>query len=87
MSQNSHEFCAKISGDTEIKNNFGFEFRNRMMFGDIQTIQSDGGLVDMSFYIFNEKNFILHSMIDRLWIKYQKNKLNFFILLLFCLIL
>ena len=59
-------------------NNFslGFEFRNRMMFGDIQTIQSDGGLVDMSFYIFNEKNFILHSMIDRLWIKYQKNKLE-----------
>ena len=30
----------------------------------------------MSFYIFNEKNFILHSMIDRLWIKYQKNKLE-----------
>ena len=54
----------------------GFEFRNRMMFGDLQTIQSDGGLVDMSFYIFNEKNFILHSMIDRLWIKYQKNKLE-----------
>ena len=32
MSQNSREFCAKISGDTEIKNNFGFEFRNILLF-------------------------------------------------------
>ena len=77
-SQKIHLIHNRINLRGYYGNNFslGFEFRNRMMFGDIQTIQSDGGLVDMSFYIFNEKNFILHSMIDRLWIKYQKNKLE-----------
>ena len=77
-SQKIHLIHNRINLRGYYGNNFslGLEFRNRMMFGDIQTIQSDGGLVDMSFYIFNEKNFILHSMIDRLWIKYQKNKLE-----------
>ena len=32
MSQNNREFCAKISGDIEIKNNFGFELRNILLF-------------------------------------------------------
>lgn len=77
-SQKIHLIHNRINLRGYYGNNFslGFEFRNRMMFGDLQTIQSDNGLVDMSFYIFNEKNFILHSMIDRLWIKYQKNKLE-----------
>ena len=77
-SQKIHLIHNRINLRGYYGNNFslGLEFRNRMMFGDIQTIQSDGGLVDMSFYIFNEKNFILHSLIDRLWIKYQKNKLE-----------
>ena len=77
-SQKIHLIHNRINLRGYYGNNFslGFEFRNRMMFGDIQTIQSDGGLLDMSLYIFNEKNFILHSMIDRLWIKYQKNKLE-----------
>ena len=77
-SQKIHLIHNRINLRSYYGNNFslGFEFRNRIMFGDLQTIQSDNGLVDMSFYIFNEKNFILHSMIDRLWIKYQKNKLE-----------
>ena len=32
MSQNNSEFCAKIPGNIEINNNFGFEFRNILLF-------------------------------------------------------
>ena len=54
----------------------GFELRNRAMFGDLQPIQRDQGWVDMSFYVFEKPRFIFHTMIDRLWLKYQKNKLE-----------
>ena len=47
-----------------------------MMFGDLQTIQSDEGWVDMAFFIVNKPKFIFHSMVDRLWLKYQKDKLE-----------
>lgn len=52
----------------------GVELRNRIMFGDLQTIQSDQGWVDMSFYVLDKPKVIFHSMVDRLWLKYQKNK-------------
>jgi len=55
----------------------GLEIRNRVFFGDIPSIEGDNGLVNMSYYIVREDNFILNSMIDRLWLKYQINKIEF----------
>ena len=53
----------------------GLEIRNRV-FGDIPSIEGDNGLVNMSYYIVREDNFI-SLMIDRLWLKYQINKIEF----------
>ncbi len=55
----------------------GLEIRNRIFFGDIPTIEGDNGLINMSYYIVREDNFILNSMIDRLWVKYQIDKIEF----------
>ena len=54
----------------------GLEVRNRILFGDIPVIQSDLGLVDMSYFVIENSNFVFHSMIDRLWLKYQKDKIE-----------
>ena len=54
----------------------GLEFRNRMMFGENSYISSDDGLVDLSYFIVDNTNFKMHSMIDRFWLKYQKNKIE-----------
>jgi hypothetical protein len=54
----------------------GLEFRNRMIFGENSYISSDDGLVDLSFFIVDNTNFKMHSMIDRFWLKYQKNKIE-----------
>ena len=77
-SQNSQLIHNRVNIRGYFGNNLslGFEFRNRMMFGDLQTIQSDGGWVDMTFYIIEKPKFIFHSMIDRLWLRYQKDKLE-----------
>ena len=77
-SQNSHLIHNRINLKGYFGKNFslGFEFRNRMMFGSLQTIQSDEGWVDMAFFIVNKPKFIFHSMVDRLWLKYQKDKLE-----------
>ena len=52
----------------------GLEFRNRMMFGENSYISSDDGLLDLSHFIVDNTNFKMHSMIDRFWLKYQKNR-------------
>ena len=54
----------------------GLEFRNRMIFGENSYISSDDGLVDLSYFIVDNTNFKLHSMIDRFWLKYQKDKIE-----------
>ena len=54
----------------------GLEFRNRMIFGENSYISSDDGLVDLSHFIVDNTNFKLHSMIDRFWLKYQKDKIE-----------
>ena len=76
--QTSHLIHNRLNMRGYFGDNFtlGFELRNRAMFGDLQTIQRDQGLVDMSFYVFQKPKFIFHTMIDRLWLKYQKNKLE-----------
>ena len=42
----------------------GLEIRNRVFFGDIPSIEGDNGLVNMSYYIVREDNFILNSIIN-----------------------
>ena len=76
--QTSHLIHNRLNMRGYFGDNFtlGFELRNRAMFGDLQTIQKDQGWVDMSFYVFEKPKFIFHTMIDRLWLKYQKNKLE-----------
>lgn len=54
----------------------GLEVRNRIYFGDVPTIQGDEGLVNMAFYAVRESNFVFNSMIDRFWLKYQKEKIE-----------
>lgn len=57
----------------------GFELRNRLIIGDSPQLQDDNGLVDMSFNLINDKNIVFNTMIDRFWIKYQKEKLEIII--------
>ena len=78
QSQTSHLIHNRLNMRGYLGNNFtlGVELRNRVMFGDLQIIQRDQGWVDMSFYVFEKPKFIFHSMVDRLWLKYQKNKLE-----------
>ena len=47
-----------------------------MMFGENSYISSDDGLLDLSHFIVDNTNFKMHSMIDRFWLKYQKNKIE-----------
>ena len=37
---------------------------------------SDNGYVDLSHYFVNDSKFKIHSMIDRMWLKYQKEKIE-----------
>ncbi len=54
----------------------GLEFRNRIIFGENLTISKDKGLIDLSHFFVKNTNFKIHSMIDRMWLKYQKNKIE-----------
>tara|TARA_B100001564_G_scaffold123819_1_gene103345 strand:- start:909 stop:2081 length:1173 start_codon:yes stop_codon:yes gene_type:complete len=77
-SQSTHLIHNRLNMRGYFGNNLtlGIELRNRIMFGDLQPIQSDPGWIDMSFYVLDKPKLIFHSMVDRLWIKYQKNKLE-----------
>ena len=77
-SENNHLIHNRINMRGYFGNNLslGLEIRNRVFLGDIPTIQTDEGLIDMSYNIFREEKFVLHSMIDRFWLKYQKNKIE-----------
>ena len=54
----------------------GFELRNRMVYGDNINISNDAGIIDLSNFFIDKPKFKLHSMIDRFWFKYQKNKIE-----------
>lgn len=77
-SENNHLIHNRVNIRGYFGNNLslGLEIRNRVFLGDIPTIQTDEGLIDMSYNIFREEKFVLHSMIDRFWLKYQKDKIE-----------
>ena len=54
----------------------GFELRNRIIYGDNINISNDTGIIDLSNFFVDKPKFKLHSMIDRIWFKYQKNKIE-----------
>ena len=60
-----------------IKDNFsiGIELRNRILF-DEGVFNSDNGYFDLSHYFVNQPQFKIHSMIDRMWLKYQSDKIE-----------
>ena len=60
-----------------IKDNFsiGLELRNRILF-DVGEFNDDNGYFDLSHYYINNSKFKIHSMIDRMWLKYQKEKIE-----------
>ena len=54
----------------------GLELRSRMIYGDNINISNDTGIIDLSNFFVDKPKFKLHSMIDRMWFKYQKNKIE-----------
>ena len=77
-SENNHLIHNRINfrGYFGYNLSIGLELRNRVFFNDIPSIQGDDGLVNMSYFIVREDNFVFNSMIDRLWLKYQKDKIE-----------
>ena len=77
-SENNHLIHNRINFRGYFGDNLsiGLELRNRVFFNDIPSIQGDDGLVNMSYFIVREDNFVFNSMIDRLWLKYQKDKVE-----------
>ena len=77
-SENNHLIHNRINFRGYFGDNLsiGLELRNRDFFNDIPSIQGDDGLVNMSYFIVREDNFVFNSMIDRLWLKYQKDKIE-----------
>ena len=77
-SENNHLIHNRINFRGYFGDNLsiGLELRNRVFFNDIPSIQGDDGLLNMSYFIVREDNFVFNSMIDRLWLKYQKDKIE-----------
>ena len=77
-SENNHLIHNRINFRGYFGDNLsiGLELRNRVFFNDIPSIQGDDGLVNMSYFIVREDNFVFNSMVDRLWLKYQKDKIE-----------
>jgi hypothetical protein len=58
------------------------ELRNRFMYGDIlsrfpgynKTFESDGGVVQLTNNVIDEKSYLLNTAIDRLWLQYTSAK-------------
>ena len=75
--QTNHLIHNRINIRGYIRENFsiGLELRNRILF-DEGRFNSDNGYVDLSHYFVNDSKFKIHSMIDRMWLKYQKEKIE-----------
>ena len=76
-SQTNHLIHNRLNIRGYIQENFsiGLELRNRILF-DEGTFNTDDGYFDLSHYFINNSKFKLHSMIDRMWLKYQKEKIE-----------
>ena len=76
-SQTNHLIHNRLNIRGYIQENFsiGLELRNRILF-DEGEFNSDDGYVDLSHYFINDSKFKIHSMIDRMWLKYQKEKIE-----------
>jgi len=75
--QTNHLIHNRLNIRGYIQENFsiGLELRNRILF-DEGTFNTDDGYFDLSHYFINNSKFKLHSMIDRMWLKYQKEKIE-----------
>lgn len=75
--QTNHLIHNRINIRGYIRENFsiGLELRNRIL-SDEGRFNSDNGYVDLSHYFVNDSKFKMHSMIDRMWLKYQKEKIE-----------
>lgn len=79
-----HLIHNRINIKTYISNSFTarLDVRNRIFFGETvsdipfygQLIDVDNGEVDMSFLIVNERDVIVHSIIDRAYLDFSKGK-------------
>ena len=76
-SQTNHLIHNRINIRGYIQENFsiGLELRNRILF-DEGRFNSDNGYLDLSHHFVNDSKFKIHSMIDRMWLKYQKEKIE-----------
>ena len=77
-SQTNHLIHNRINFRGYLGDNFsiGLELRNRMFFGDEVRVPEPYGYVDLSHFFVNNPKFKMHSMIDRMWVKYQKEKIE-----------
>ena len=75
--QTNHLIHNRLNIRGYIQENFsiGLELRNRILF-DEGAFNTDNGYFDLSHYFINNSKFKLHSMIDRMWLKYQKEKIE-----------
>jgi len=75
--QTNHLIHNRLNIRGYIQENFsiGLELRNRILF-DEGAFNTDDGYFDLSHYFINNSKFKLHSMIDRMWLKYQKEKIE-----------
>ena len=75
--QKNHLIHNRLNIRGYIKDNFsiGLELRNRVLF-DEGRFNDDDGYFDLSHYFVNDSKFKIHSMIDRMWLKYQKEKIE-----------
>jgi len=75
--QKNHLIHNRLNIRGYIKDNFsiGLELRNRVLF-DEGRFNDDDGYFDLSHYFVNDSKFKIHSMIDRIWLKYQKEKIE-----------
>ena len=69
----SHLFHNRINlkGYYNEKFSFGLGIRNRIFSGKNSNINPDLGVTDLSFFLINNNDFKIHSIIDRLWFKYS----------------
>ena len=75
--QTNHLIHNRLNIRGYIQENFsiGLELRNRILF-DEGAFNTDDGYFDLSHYFINNSKFKIHSMIDRMWLKYQKEKIE-----------
>ena len=77
-SEVNHLIHNRINMRGYIGDNFsvGLDLRNRILFGETQVIFEDKGIIDLSNFIVDTRDFKIHSVIDRIWLKYQIDKIE-----------